>query len=496
LRALEVRLATLPALRPAPTRVGPRLLAGERDELARRLEALAAPGQQLRNACLWLAVRDGAPTDRAAEPLVAAFDRLGFGLAPVRGRLAVERAWRATGPFNATPARPDEATGALLPAAELAPLAWLAVTPGQPPTRWPVVTVAAERAALADPARAEADEHLIATGDDPAEARAALMAWATALAWSGASVVVLQRGDDWARLAAAIGGRESMLGPAGDRGHDPIAGHGYRLEARADWLAWLDEAADFLGWLLPEVDANGQGDLRAALVAIGLAWLERGQPPGLASLRDHLEASGYGALTAALGAALGGQRRWLAAGDAPLAAAPGLTALGWRGDDLESWPAIAASLARRLHREQLLPPPARRRPTVLIVDDGAPLLADAEASATLVGIAQHGRPARLRLWLSAGPTAGLTRTVAGRLLLVNAAGRAAFREPAARPHDLHDAGWPAGVAPLIATLPPGAALLRSGGEAAIARTVIGEVIGCQPEAASEAPEREPAATSA
>jgi hypothetical protein len=477
LRAIELRLATLPALRRAPSRVGPRALANERDELARRLAALAAPGRQLREASLWLAIRGEGATAPTGEPLVAAFDRLGFGLAAVRGRLAVERAWRAIGPFNTPSTRPDEATDALLPAAELAPLAWLAVAPGQPPARWPVVTVSAERTALTDPALVESDEHLIATGDAPAEARAALQAWATTLAWSGARAVALHSGEEWTRLAAAIGGWALTLGPGGDRGHDPIAGHGYRLERRADWLAWLDESADFLGWLLPEVGVDGQGDLRAALVAIGLARLERGQPTSLASLREHLEASGYDALAAALDAALAGRRRWLAADDGPLAAAPGLTALGWRGDDLESWPVIAASLIRRVHREQFLQPPARRLPTALIVDGGAEALADAAVGAALVDIAQHGRAARLRLWLVAGPTAGLTRTLAGRLLLVNAAGRAAFREASVRPHDLEDAGWPAAVAPLIATLPPGAALLRGGGEAAVARTVIGEVIG-------------------
>ena len=111
----------------------------------------------------------------------------------------------------------------------------------------------AERTALIDPATGESDEHLIATGDDPAGARAAVQAWATALAWSGERAVALHPGEEWTRLAAAIGGRALTLGPGGDRGHDPLTEHGYRLESRADWLAWLDEAAESEG-LLGSVD--------------------------------------------------------------------------------------------------------------------------------------------------------------------------------------------------------------------------------------------------
>jgi hypothetical protein len=477
LRGVEARLAGQPSGGRLARRADMRALVGARDELTRRLAALDGPGHQLRAASLWLAVRGDAADEELGEPLAAAFGRLGFALQPARGRLAVERAWRAVGPLDQAPAEPDETTTFLLPAAEIAPLAWLAVAPGQPPAGWPVLTTTAERVAGIGPAAIESDEHLIATGDEADEARSALQAWALALAWGGASVVALHAGGAWSRLAEATGGAARSVGPAGECGLDPIAGRGYRLDDRADWLAWLDEGAAFLARLLPELDAAGHDDLRAALVALGLAWLEHGRPLGLRSLLDNLEISGYDAAGGALAAALAGRWRWLVGPDPALAGALGLTAIGWAGADDAEWPLAATMLLRRLLREQLACPAARRRPTVLVVDDGAALLADPAAAATLVEIAQRGRTARLRLWLAAGPSAGLARSLAGRLLLVNAGGRAAFREAAATPHDLIDGmGWPEAVARLIPALPPGAAVLRAGGQTAVGQVASGEVL--------------------
>lgn len=476
LRHVELRLARWRRLGRAPQRGGMNALAGERDELARRLAALAAPGRQLRQLTLWLAVRDAASNGAAGAPLVAALTRLGFALAPVRGRLAVERAWRAVGPLNQPPAG-SETTAMLLPAAEVAPLAWWAVVPGQPPPGGPVVTTTVERTASAWPVVAPGAGHLLATGDDAGAQRAALQAWALTLALAGARVIALHAGADWSRLAAATGGEVSWLGPDGDHGLDPVAAAGYNLHDRADWLAWLDECAVWLARLLPETDPAGQDDLRAALVALGLDWLEHGRPLSLGRLRDHLAASGYDALVAALDGARGGPWRWLDRPAPALAGASGLTALGWAGADARDWPLVAATVTRQLRRWQSARPAARRRPTVLVVDGGAALLSDPAAAAALVELAQHGRPARLRLWLAAGPSTGLARTLAGRLLLANASDRAAFRETAAPVDDLINIhGWTPAAARLVPVLPAGVALLRTAGEMAAVRVVIDEVI--------------------
>jgi hypothetical protein len=476
LRRVELRLARWRQLGRAPQRGGIQALLGEREELAQRLTALAAPGRQLRQVVVWLAVRGEARQAEAAAPLAAALARLGFALAPVRGRLAVERAWRAVGPLNEPPAG-SEAAAALLPAAAVAPLAWWAVAPGQPPAGWPVVTTTVERTASAWPALPADAEHLLATGDDTGEQRAALQAWALTLALTGAQVVALHTGNDWSRLAEATGGPVGWLGPDGDFGLDPVAAAGYNLHQRADWLGWLEECAAWLARLLPETDPAGHDDLRAALVALGLGWLESGRPLSLWRLRDHLEAGGYDALRAALDGALSGRWRWLGQPALALDDAPGLTALGWAGADAHEWPFVAAAVARWLQRRQMARPAARRRPTVLVVDDGAPLLRDPVAAAALVALARHGRPARLRLWLAAGPSTGLARTLAGRLLLVNAGNRAAFREAAAPVDELIDVhGWPPAAARLVPELPAGVALLRTAGDTAIVRVAIDAVI--------------------
>ncbi|MCC6630228.1 MAG: hypothetical protein IT340_22840 [Chloroflexi bacterium] len=471
LRATEMRLARAAAQGRPLARASLRVLQRAHAELAQRLAALDAGGQHLRHVGMWVAVH-GEPVAGAA--LVAAFGRLGMRLAPVRGRLAVEHAWRAIGPLTQPP--PVDRLPMVLTAAEVAPLAWWAVTPGQPAAGWPATLVTPERAPLLTPALLAGDDHLLTTGA-AADARVALQSWALETAWRGQPVLALQAGDDWTALASATGGHALWLGPEGDHGVDPVAADGCRMDTRAGWLTWLEESAVALSWLLPGNMPGLGADLRAGLVETGQAFLDRGQPPSLAAVVAQLESSGYETAAGALRQALTGRWRWLASPPPDLAATAPLTAIGWAGGDSESYPAVLAWLVRRLRRTRALDTTAWRRRLTVVVDGGETLLHDPRAAAALIDLIRAGGAEGLRLWLAAGASADLVRTETGRVVLAHAGTRAAFAEPAARPHELVEAlGWTPAAARLVPALPPGAALLRRRDEVALAQVMTGPLI--------------------
>jgi hypothetical protein len=491
LRATDLRLTRAVNEERPLARASLRSLQQTRQELAQRLAALDSGGQQLRHVGLWLAAR-GEPAGGAA--LVDACARLGFRLAPVRGRLAVEHAWRALGPLCQPP--PDEPLPLVLTAAETAPLAWWAVAPGQPAPGWPPTLVTPERTPLLSPAVLAPDDHLVVTGSATG-ARVALQHWALESAWRGQPVLALQPGGDWVALAEATGGRALWLGPDGDHGLDPIADDGHRLNTRSGWLTWLEESAAALAWLLPGSDADLQADLRAGLVETGQAWLEQGQPPSLSALLARLESSGYEHAVGALRPALAGRWRWLASPAPDMTATSPLTAIGWAGGDQESYPAVLAWLLRRLRRTRATDAAARHQPLTVIVDDGEGALHDPRAATALVDLVRGAGDEGLRVWLAAGASAGLARTLEGRLILAHAGVHAAFAEPAARLHDLTGPlGWTAAAARLVPVLPPDAAVLRRGNDLAVARVLSGPLVATAPARDSHplAPAGSPAAT--
>jgi hypothetical protein len=475
LRAVEQQLAALarsgrPAVGSLPTRLNT-----ERALLTRRLGALAGSALAVRQVSLWLAVRGprrDLPT--LGQPLVAALARLGFAPHLVRGRPAVERAWRAVGPALVTP---PAATATLVPACDLAPLAWWAVAPDQPPAGWPVVTVSAEHTASRGPARLDDTEHLVVTGEAGSGAQPALLAWALTLALGGAAVTVLDAAGASMGLVEPGAGTAVWLGPGGTTGLDPVAADGYQLDALPDWTDWLAESDWLLERLLPGLSEGDRGALRAVLVELGLAWLERGAPLGLLPLWERLLAGGYTELADRLESALAGDWGWVVRPSRLPAWPPGLTVIGWPGQPASEWPSVAALAIRQLWRWRRAMPAAERRPAVLVVLDGQPMLTEPVTTEALLAVSRAGRRVGLRLWVDAGSAAGLARHTASRLLVANAAARATFRDAEATVDDLVDGlGWPAGVATLVTDLPVGMALVRTPRATQVARVAIADLV--------------------